>query len=356
MAVSISESLRGDIPPSEDPLYDARAERIVEVYERAQSLFGISGSSPFDMPEPRDEDELLRDLISFNGLARGLPTANRKVDGEGFIQARMLWGDSTWLQYTPPNPGDRSDLIGLIVEKAFGITRHLDRATLLGLGINAVHPFADANGRVARYAYIRYSRQFNDPTDPRMRKVALIGITQGNGRDVVDLDPSRIELENRFLHASVVSYSRDTGVEVQDIPLGVWRSHDVSCMVDRNVDNLLVPKGLTTEDKDLINAVLCDEAGAFLIYRFLRESGYNTEEYLLPRKPDSSTRVINGEKLMSLLDSNKARELGEILWQYKRDYISAIGDIFTLEKYSQYASEFVEFYKPKWLATSAKSA
>lgn len=81
-----------------------------------------------------------------------------------------------------PAPEDKRRLLHTLLDFAQELEDPTDQSTVIGFGINAIHPFDDGNGRVARALYLLLSRDYQPGQD---RLLAALG---ENGDTVANLD------------------------------------------------------------------------------------------------------------------------------------------------------------------------
>lgn len=132
-----------------------------------------------------------------NGILRGKDKTDWSMDGKAVNVEGVLLPS----EYTPPRGEDKLDLFEKLLKNSKEMTQgqrsNEDLALLVASTINAVHAFADANGRTSRLAYILLKDGFNEQIKELLRKAL-----SEDGREIVDPNPSfvRHELEQILLY------------------------------------------------------------------------------------------------------------------------------------------------------------
>lgn len=88
-------------------------------------------------------------LTRLNGLMRQIRVKDRRMDGQNVQISNELMGTS----YLPPKAEDKEELLRKSFEGAKNMPLK-DAGLLLYLSLQAIHPFADGNGRTGRLLYL----------------------------------------------------------------------------------------------------------------------------------------------------------------------------------------------------------
>lgn len=172
---------------------DRQAEVMLRLMDRAKNISAFVGG---DMREMFRDEESIRGLITglnesefiellngVNGLLRGKEKKDWAMDGGTVMLAGV--GDADY----PPREKDKSELfheLFVVAQEMNSEGRGLeDIAILVAGGINAIHAYADANGRTSRLLYTLLSKGYGEGGREFVKNV--LG---EKGRKVVDVSPS----------------------------------------------------------------------------------------------------------------------------------------------------------------------
>lgn len=110
----------------------------------------------------------------------------------GFADAQQYIGEGMRIDFLPCHPDDKEVLLGELFDGVRQVGQEDVRvaSTLLGIGFNTVHPFVDANGRMARTIYTGITRGLDAEEDLLDRRLG-------------DTGDEQIELGNQFYRSGV---------------------------------------------------------------------------------------------------------------------------------------------------------
>ena len=94
-------------------------------------------------------DSMIGHLIRFNGIVRDRAIKERSLDGSNVLIG-SAFGDTSYLA---PHAADKEGLLQSMLLTIQSLDERKDIAMLSYLGIQAIHPFLDGNGRLGRLAY-----------------------------------------------------------------------------------------------------------------------------------------------------------------------------------------------------------
>lgn len=127
-------------------------------------------------------DDFVHLLNQMNGIFVNLPRSYR-----GFARQIQVSGELGDLPVDiHPTPEDKIALLHEVLNVAKTVPDLTDKACLLAVGINAVHPFAEGNGRVARAVYYLLTNGYH-PQDQKLQ--AVLG---EHGEDIITPDPNLV--------------------------------------------------------------------------------------------------------------------------------------------------------------------
>ena len=179
------ESLIPSTEKTEEESRREQAERLVTFLRRTESYEYIK--SLFDNAnQERPSFEDFKDFLGrINGIARDISPTGRSHDGEhvrlsGFVEPALV-----------PKHEDKEGLLEYAYDAAAEL-EHEDIAIMLPAVINAVHLFADSNGRTSRVMHtLLEEHSSEDEALEKMRTAAGI-----NGRfDSMNINPGLISME-----------------------------------------------------------------------------------------------------------------------------------------------------------------
>jgi hypothetical protein len=105
-----------------------------------------------------DHEAFLSLLVAANGIIIDQPISETLFTDE--VNAAYM-ADLTTTVDVMPAPEDKLLLLGRVLDTAQNFDDLEEQAVVLGFGINAVHPFKQANGRTARAVYLLFSRDYH---------------------------------------------------------------------------------------------------------------------------------------------------------------------------------------------------
>lgn len=150
----------------------------IDAYKYVQKL-----KSSSELGEKLSFEEFRDFLLRINGILRGIPISERTADGktvflEGFDSALV------------PKQEDKEGLL----KEAFGAAKQIqggDEDYLLPAVVNAVHLFADGNGRTSRVLHTLLQSKSEEEFTDRLRK----SINDSGRYDTADISPALISTD-----------------------------------------------------------------------------------------------------------------------------------------------------------------
>lgn len=137
------------------------ADRSLQAMQVARfgALVGIENTFSSEQSRAGFIDALTLDafeshLTRINGIAMNTPIRDRGYAAGLQCIVDMEKGiDAVGQHIVHPEPEDKKELLGTVLSSAKRTADLELKASILAIGINAVHPFADGNGRTARLVY-----------------------------------------------------------------------------------------------------------------------------------------------------------------------------------------------------------
>ena len=103
-------------------------------------------------------------LTRLNGLLRATPIKSRSIDGGNVAVSAGIYG----VEYLPPAPEQKDGLMKEVFAALKEIPDNNDRALLEYYALQAIHPYADGNGRTGRLLYELISDSGKDMTSEKL--------------------------------------------------------------------------------------------------------------------------------------------------------------------------------------------
>ena len=168
--------------------HEPELARTVKIMQRlhAAEIFETPEKSKFFL-DSLDYDGFKKYISFVNGVERNIPTTERgKASNSRVTSESGLMG--TEVTYRPPHQNFRDKLLKMAFEKAQSLDDPETAGLTLGLSINAIHYFADGNGRTARMAYTLLAEGYDGSPEAQERYSSLLENTKG--REVVNPNPT----------------------------------------------------------------------------------------------------------------------------------------------------------------------
>lgn len=297
---------------NETLLREEQGQKIVEFLSRtnAYEYFQQMIKNPEKIPEKFEE--FLDFIIRINGIARDIPIAERKPDGENVLLSGMVE------DHLVPHQKDKEGLLKLALEKLPELKNPEDKSYVLPAVINAVHLFVDGNGRTSRVINILLTpnltyEEFNEKIrralgeDGRLKS---LNINSGK----IDVDIEKIVCEK---HGMEFKKGKDWEVIW---PKGINRSFYFSLQEVKN------PKAI-----EFMKKRKSDNAPCFIsAYGYLREKGLLDQ---IIENSDYASGLSLKKMDMTLSDQDWEKIL-ERYYDFKKECVEVLIDCFIdTEKY-----------------------
>lgn len=283
-----------------------RAKRIIKFLEKMKAFDFFQGLASNKKEKGKvDFNQFKSFLIRLNGIVRGLPMKERKFDGEdvqlsGFIETIL-----------PPKYEDKEE----ILEYAFETAKDLDmnsRAYMLPLLINALHLFADGNGRTSRILF----QLLNSATKSDFDRELVKAINAEGRTETLDINPGLIEVKiqkyiltkhgwhyttnNKFVPPLKMKEHRIASAEFETIKAG-------SKKLDKNIQEL--DKLLRSESWYVLTAIT-EALSAEKYQAILSDNGMISPIKMQNLNQDDWDKIFNK------------------FWEFKKENVRLMVDIF----------------------------
>lgn len=255
-------------------------------------------------------DELFDVLNGVNGILREKNTLHGVLLGTGYV---------------PPRHEDKPKLLSEVLSAAQEMSRNKrnlkDIALLFSSALNAIHPYADANGRTSRLIFLLLSEDFNNKTQSELSEV--LGLY---GREKIDVNPGRA------IYAAIEGcIEKDIGLQNPKI-----NTDNITNLFGYKKD-IEFSKEITDESQNLFTEIFeQDTHNLFLgVFQYLQTQ--KDKEQYIRRFPQRSAVPIK------LLSKNITQEgLNQILqsyWNLKNKHIELLIDIIAHPEKEEYQIE-----------------
>lgn len=297
------EKLSVEISDSE--LRKKQAEKIVAfiskigAYEYFQKLL----SNPEEI-QSVNFDEFMGFIIRINGIARDIPISERNTDGRGVYL-------SGFDEAQVPNHNDKEKILKEVFDVIDKVKRE-ELPFLIPAAVNAVHLFADGNGRTSRVLHLLLTK-FDNPEDFLKGLESAVGI---DGRyETKNINPGivRVDIEKIILirHGFQFENNRDWS---PILPEGFADLFDA----DKNVNSKNAQRF-----KGLIRA---DHSECFISARdFLQDRGILPEN-VIERK--GRGQKLSLEKMDKNLTDDDWEEIFTRYYALKKEHVEVLIESF----------------------------
>lgn len=331
MEKTLETSIKADEPES-----TAKTVKMMEKLH-AEEIFTTPEKSKEFLDSLNFED-FQKWLNLVNGLERGIKSPGREMDGAGYIEIRNDFVGIAAPDYIPPHPSSRAKLMEEALESAKSTADPETAGLMLGLVINAVHPYNDGNGRTARMVYSLLSHGYDGSNKDGRYYSSLLENTVG--REVIDPNPHNHNLDSWIAEVLRKDTMTEAGYD-GTMPTHVYGGYGEVCVEDQTPDELMVDPSTSEENKNKLHNVLMDRkfaAGTF--FRALPKE--MVEQYIKKVEfKGGSTCFIRGDELVSKLTEEQIDKLYAEAQNQKYEYVRAL---ISLPKTSS-MPKIVELYR-----------
>lgn len=258
-------------------------------------------------------------LIRVNGIVRDIPIGKRKFDGTTVRLTGWTKG------YVPPSYEDKEPLLEEVFFRAKGLDDIKDEAFLISASINAIHPFADGNGRTSRLAYFLIGWGYHGSEEEKSKLSKILG---DNGRDGLDVNP--LIIEEKVLD---IIKKEELGLDSANPkdPMGMWETN--------KAEKLKFKEDVSKKDEAMFREMVSLRQGAdtygygfIAVYKYLKDAGRLNNKYFKtffnrdgqPVRTRMLTAVVSED-----LTSKDIKRIADVHRELKRKYIQKLVDIIS---------------------------
>lgn len=215
--------------------------------------------------------------------------------------------------YVPPAHEDKPELFAEMLMSAKTMNRERrdmrDIALLVAVSINAIHAYADANGRTSRFLFTTLAKDFGADVESELQEVLA-----ENGREQVNVDPGFVSVEIDTMMQNRVGV-RDAARN-PDMIMNLWREPNNQITFGENCSK--------EDEKRFLQLLDTDRSYLFLaLFEYLQSIGEAKSMYI-EKFPDGEIILVD-----VLAQHVTPEDLHEILQNYrdlKKQYVRILVD------------------------------
>lgn len=289
--------------PTDD--HEIELAKTVKIMERlhATEVFGTPEQSKVFL-DSLDYDEFKKYISFVNGVERGIPTTERGKASDSYVRSEsVLLG--TGVEYRPPHQSFRDHLLKMAFEKAQSLDEPEMAGLTLSLSINAIHYFADGNGRTARLVYALLSKGYDGSPEAQEYYSSLLENTKG--REVINPNPvvSGIDEKIRSEMFSAVMEKRRYNAEAfgGKMPTYVYGGYPDTFRGERSPRDLAVADNIDAGDRLTLYRAM--ESGGMTMVSLMTAFEPERVKDFVRTSPDGTLTFIDGNKFLPTLSKEE---------------------------------------------------
>jgi hypothetical protein len=318
-------------------------KKIFEFLDRTKFLNIRKSDSEFDeWIQSLGYEDFTVYLTRINGILREVPIHQRSIDGKSVEISSGYFLDET--SYLPPTEINKGILMHTAFDALKSIPDNKDRALLMYYTIQAIHPYADGNGRTGRLLHELLSEEGKELNEEKLSllldhdKVGKTGIGSGREKFAEEvMDPnSAYYFVNREIAKDIFGddFMKENGCIFVAAVNGVGS-------VPESIKEKLPPEKWTRAEKILgegdvshfsfrgiVLAKLIFEQPDLQKYIYESKNVLDERRKVVPEDISKKFFSIEGEKLMQNLSEENTLRLLEIHAEVKERFVRCLIDIF----------------------------
>lgn len=312
---SIPQEVQLETTQNQD--YGLELAKTVKIMEKlhAAEIFGNPEKSKIFL-DSLNYDEFKKYISFVNGVERGIPATERGHVSDSIVQSESgLLG--TEVEYRPPHKTYRDRLLKIAFEKSQSLNDPEAAGLTLGLSINAIHYFADGNGRTARMTYALLAKGYDGSPEDQQYYTSLLENTKG--REVVNPNPAVSGIDRKIRSEMLESAKDKFGyAEAFDanMPASIFDGYPNAFAGEWSPEELAVADDIDAEGRQMLFQTM--ESGGMNLISLMATFKPERVKDFIKTSQDGKRTFIDGNELLPTLSKEEIAD-----WYKKSEQIIA---------------------------------
>ena len=284
-------------------------------------------------------DEFKRWLSFVNGVELGIPKSERGQVSDSHVQS-----DSSFLgtevAYRPPHKDFRDHLLKVAFEKAQSVDDPEIAGLTLGLSINAVHYFADGNGRTARMTFALLQRGYNGSQDDQIYYSSLLENTKG--REIVNPNPVISGVDKKIRSEMYQKFQEKSGYKEafgDRLPTAIINAYPDAFAGEYSPQELAVSDEIDVQGRNMLYSTM--ESGGMNMISLMATFEPDRIKDYVRTSPDGSYTFIEGSEFLPTLTQEEIQKWWNTSEQAIASYVQRLINVADRDD----VAEIAEHYK-----------
>lgn len=318
---------------------ELKLAKTVKIMERlhATEIFGTPEQSKAFL-DSLDYDGFKKYISFVNGVERGIPTTERgKVSDSHVRSENVLMG--TEVEYRPPHQSFRDRLLKMAFEKAQSVDEPEMSGLTLGLSINAIHYFADGNGRTARMTYALLSKGYDGSPETQEYYSSLLENTKG--REIVNPNPAASGID-RKIRSEMLEDVKDkygyTEALGEKMPTYIWDAYPDAFAGEYSPEELAVADDIDAQGRLMLYHTM--ESGGMTMISLMAAFPPERVKDFVQTSPDGARTFINGNDFLRTLSKEEITHWWNTSERAIATYVKRVIDVADREDAAKVAAHY----------------
>lgn len=303
------------LPPEQTELSQATAldQPHPELATTVKYMERMHASEVFTTPVQSKEfldslsyDDFKRWISFVNGVERGIPKSERGQVSDSHVQSENpLMG--TEVEYRPPHKDFRERLLKMAFEKAQLVDDPEIAGLTLGLSINAIHYFADGNGRTARMTFALLSRGYDGSQENQEYYSSLLENTKG--REIVNPNPAISGVDRKIRSEMFGKIQEKSGYKEafgDRLPTYVYDGYPDAMAGEYSPQELAVSDEIDAQGRLMLYHTM--ESGGMEMISLMATFGPDRIKDFVRSSPDGSRTFVDGNEFLPTLTQEEIQK------------------------------------------------